>query len=121
MKGPATWLACFEGRREVKLRRRALGEIRAGVASLEAGEGEAAGSALREASRIIADLHADIDFQKASERLARLKPLYKRVCTRLTDAALLNDPAAAREAEWLLGPLAGRSRPWSGKDPIKGT
>ncbi|MFO0580745.1 MAG: flagellar protein FliS [Anaeromyxobacter sp.] len=84
----------------------ALGHIRAGAAAMEAGRTGAAGASLREAARIIVDLHTALDRDGAPELSAALAPIYRRVCLRLTDAALLHDPGAAREAERAFGPIA---------------
>jgi flagellin-specific chaperone FliS len=73
---------------------------------MEAGRVDAAGAALREAARIIVDLHAALDRERAPALAAALAPVYRWVCFRLNDAALLHDSAAAREAERAFEPLA---------------
>ncbi|MFT3915745.1 MAG: flagellar protein FliS [Anaeromyxobacteraceae bacterium] len=84
----------------------ALGHIRAGASAMEAGHPAAAGASLREAARIIVDLHTALDREGSPELSAALAPIYRRVCQRLNDAALLHDADAAREAEQTFGPIA---------------
>jgi flagellar biosynthetic protein FliS len=101
----------------------ALRHIGAGAAAMEAGRPEAAGASLREAARIIVDLHTALDRERAPELTAALAPIYKWVCTRITDAALLHDAAAAREAERTFRPLAEAFQTAAGAlagDPEKG-
>ena len=84
----------------------ALRHIRAGAAAMEHGRADAAGASLREAARIIIDLHTALDRERSPELSAALAPIYRWVCLRLNDAALLHDPVPAREAERAFGPLA---------------
>lgn len=94
------------GRLAALLLETALRHIRAGAAAMEAGRNEAAAASLREAARIIIDLHAALDPDQAPALSAALSPVYRWVCFRLKDATLLRDPAAAREAERAFEPLA---------------
>jgi flagellar biosynthetic protein FliS len=84
----------------------ALRHIRAGAVAMEAGSTGAAGASLREAARIIIDLHTALDRDRSPELTAALAPIYRWVCLRLNDAALLRDPSPAREAERAFGPIA---------------
>jgi flagellar biosynthetic protein FliS len=94
------------GRLAAILLETALRHIRAGAAAMEAGRAEAAGASLREAARIIIDLHAALDRDQAPGLAAALAPVYRWVCFRLNDATLLHDAGAAREAERAFEPLA---------------
>jgi len=84
----------------------ALRHIRAGAAAMEAGKPQAAGASLREAARIIIDLHTALDRDRSPELSAALAPIYRWVCLRLNDAALLHDSGPAREAERAFSPIA---------------
>jgi len=84
----------------------ALAHIRAGAEEMEAGRIALAGASLREASRIIIDLHTALDRDRAPALTAALAPIYRWVCLRLTDAALLSDSSRAREAERAFEPIA---------------
>ena len=88
------------------LRKQALLQVRQGISALRAGEHGPAGTALREATSIIARLHEELGSSKASPRISRLMPFYKKVCVHLIDAALRNDLEAAHQAEYALRPLA---------------
>jgi len=94
------------GRLAALLLETALRHIRAGAAAMEAGREEAAGASLREAARIIIDLHAALDPDASPALAGALAPVYRWVCFRLKDATLLHDAAAAREAERAFEPLA---------------
>src|SRR5512133_3463240 len=69
----------------------ALRHIRGGAAALEAGKVGEAVQALSKASEIVIELHATLDASKAPELCAQLAELYRFVCLRLNDAALLRD------------------------------
>lgn len=94
------------GRLAALLLETALRHIRAGAAAMEAGRDDAAGASLREAARIIIDLHAALDRDRAPALAGALAPVYRWVCFRLNDATLLRDAGAAREAERAFEPLA---------------
>jgi flagellin-specific chaperone FliS len=95
------------GRLTARLLERALLHVRAGAAALEGGRGDEAAASLREASRIVIDLHTSLEVAEDAAALApALGPIYRRVGLRLRDGALLRDPSALREAALALAPLA---------------
>lgn len=96
----------FAGRLAALLLEAALRHIRAGAEAMEAGRNADAGASLREASRIIIDLHTALDRDGSPELSAALAPIYRWVCLRLNDAALLGDSTRAREAEQAFAPIA---------------
>lgn len=94
------------GRLAALLLEAALRHIRLGAAAMEAGCVEDASRSLREASRIIIDLHTALDRDESPALATALAPIYRWVCFRLKDADLLHDPRAARQAERAFEPLA---------------
>ncbi len=94
------------GRLAALLLEAALRHMRHGAAAMEAGRVDEGSRALREAERIVMDLHTALDRDESPELAVALAPIYRWVCFRLRDADLLQDAHAAREAERAFEPLA---------------
>jgi flagellin-specific chaperone FliS len=95
------------GRLTARLLEAALLHIRAGAAELERGRRDEAAASLREATRIVIDLHTSLEMAQDGAPLASaLGPIYRRVGLRLRDGDLLRDVSAVREAASTLEPLA---------------
>lgn len=90
----------------VALLEEALRHIRTGASALENGRPQHATAALNEASQIIIELHTALDRDAAPELATALGGIYRFVCYRLNDAALLRDAGRAREAERAVEPIA---------------
>lgn len=98
--------AASAGQLAALLLEEALRHIRAGAAGLERGRVDEARGALRRAAQIIIELHASLDSDATPDLAAALTGIYRFVCYRLNDAALLHDARPAREAERAFEPLA---------------
>ncbi|BDG08017.1 flagellar export chaperone FliS [Anaeromyxobacter paludicola] len=89
----------------VLLFQRALREIRAGAAAIEARQRAEANRALTRAGEIVSELHATLDTRRAPELCQQLGEIYRFVTGRITLANLRQDARLAREAERAFAPI----------------
>ena len=95
------------GRLTARLLETALLHIRKGASALEDGRSDDAAASLREATRIVIDLHTSLEVGEEEAPLApALGPIYRHVGLRLRDGDLLRDASAVRDAARTLEPLA---------------
>jgi flagellar protein FliS len=84
----------------------AMRQMRAGAAAFESGDVAAANRSLARAGDIVVELRGTLRRSVAPELCDRLGDVYAFVCQRLLDGSARRQPAAVREAERALAPIA---------------